>query len=80
MTKQALTAEKRDRGKSTVNNAHSFKNPKSVKSFMPVNNLEINRQLASSTTIQQLEAIVNQHAENFNIVNCATALHRIAKV
>lgn len=45
-----------------------------------VNNVEINRLIASSRTVEQIEKVVGKHVADFNIINCATALHRIAKV
>jgi hypothetical protein len=36
----------------------------------------LNLQLEQKTDIQDLLAVVGQHVDDFNVVNCATALNR----
>lgn len=43
-------------------------------------NFRINQALVAAGNASGIEAIIKAHASNFNLINCATALHRLAKV
>lgn len=43
-------------------------------------NFRINQALVAAGNAAGNEAIIRAHASNFNLINCATALHRLAKV
>lgn len=43
-------------------------------------NIQINKHITSARSAVDIQTVIVRDVSNFNLINCATALHRLAKV